>query len=107
MRGVEGRMPYGRFVNLFYLSWLAFAGLIVAFAVRWCQEMYKRFPDDLETMRTSENKKDKQIVIALWASTAVIVLVALAAVIGIVFYILNPTSSLYHNYRPAREVFPD
>ena len=92
--------------NLFYTSWLAFAGLVGIFAVRWCQEMYERFPDDLETMRARGNTRDKEIVIALWALTAVIVLGALAAVIFIVFYILNPSSYLYQSYKPAREVLP-
>ena len=91
------------FYTRYYVYWLAFAGLIAVFTVAWCREMYKRLPDDVETWKTPGMSPDKQIAIALWSLTAVVVLIAAASIFFIVFFILNPSSYLYQSTTPARD----
>lgn len=55
----------------------------MAVGVLWCREMLGRWPRDIEAFRKAKDPSTRQVLVALWAMTAVIALLLVNFFVGI------------------------
>jgi len=57
-------------LGLDYLG-IVFKGVLLAAAAWWCLEIFRRFPKDLEELRSDVRPEDKRVIVFFWVVTLI------------------------------------
>ena len=65
---------------------IAFKGVLLAAAAWWCLQIFRRFPKDLEELRSDVPPEDKRVIVFFW----VVTLIPLGYCVSVLFDMVMP-----------------